>query len=139
MHNHVSISSITDFLYRNSSKRIVGPELYGGIHDIVIDGRVEETADSRRRRFDIETSDPEERKYIYALEAKIEELGERLGFTEIGTYDSIHLIRMFSRNDKSLRSMLDNFDPKSINTIEDYQKFIESAIGGYANGIIREQ
>jgi len=131
-HSQADIASVTESLYAR-------PDSYKGIHDIVIAGKVIETAEVRCKRFEKETTNPAELSSTYALEAKIEELGERLGFEEIGSYDSIHLLRIFSSTDENLRRTLDNFDPKSIKTIDDYHKFIEKAIGGYANGIIRKQ
>lgn len=132
------ISALAQDLYRNPIRDSVGHELYDGLHDIVIDGVVKETADIRRARFSHETSDPKELKEIYLLEAKIDELGERLGFCDIGSYDSIHLLRMFSKNDSKMKTALDSFDPKSINTIEDYHHFIERTMGGYVDGIIQQ-
>jgi hypothetical protein len=118
---------------------MVGNELYEAVGDIVIDGAVVQRAWTRRHRLAKELKDPDKLREAFRLEARVQTLGRRVGFTEIGTYDGIHFVRMLAENNPELTLALQTADFETLPDREAFSAFINSMLGKYFGTIILEE
>jgi len=119
-------------------RALVGDERYFGVQDIVIAKRVVATALERRRQIAKDSDDPNQLPEVFLLEKSMQEVGRRIPFTELGSYDSIHLFWLMSDSKPQMHEALVGYDFGGIRDMDDYGRFVDAMFALYFGNSIED-